>query len=86
MKAADKAGSRRVQDRDFCVLVMLDVENAFNSVPWTCIDTALQRKRPPQYISEMVRSYLQDRSITAGVTCKGISCGVPQASVSGPTL
>lgn len=86
MRAADKAGSGKVQDRDLCVIVTLDVRNAFNSVPWPYIDVALQSKKPPQQLVQIIGSYLQGRSNTAGAAGREITCGIPQGSVIGSTL
>lgn len=41
--AARAANRGPVQDRDVCVVVSLDVKNAFNSAPWLLIDKALRR-------------------------------------------
>lgn len=40
----------------------------------------------PQYIVEIIKSYLQDTLIMFGAVRKDITCGVPQDSVIGPTL
>ena len=34
--------------RDFCMTILLDVKNAFNSLPWAAILRTLKRKRVPK--------------------------------------
>lgn len=41
LSIAQAAGAEPVQSRDLCAFVTLDVQNAFNTVPWTLIDAAL---------------------------------------------
>lgn len=44
LNMADAAASGPTQDRDLCLLVTLDVRNAFNSVPWAAIDGGFERR------------------------------------------
>lgn len=86
------AGAARgvTQDRILCVLVTLDIKNAFNSVPWSGIDAACARIGLPTYVRRLVRSYLNERSVLvpndSSQSKKRMTCGVPQSSVLGPTL
>lgn len=88
LDAASWAATGAVQHRDICVVVSLDVSNAFNSAPWSRIDRALQGVGTPAYLVAMIRSYLQDRKLLVGesLTSRWVTCGVPQGSVLGPTL
>lgn len=74
---ADFAASGKVQDRDLCALVSLDVRNSFGSAPWWHIDTALGRKEVPVYIrSFLSRKWLEFESV--GVQHRlPMTCGVP---------
>lgn len=86
--AARGAATGATQHRDLCVVVSLDVRNAFNTVPWPRIDAALRSKKVPPYLNRMIRSYLEDRSLLVGeaLTARRTTCGVPQGSVLGPSL
>jgi hypothetical protein len=52
-----------VQDRNLCVLISLNVKNAFNSAPWTLIDEALRRAAVPEYMIKVLWSYMYVRSL-----------------------
>ncbi|KAL4141332.1 hypothetical protein QTP88_003987 [Uroleucon formosanum] len=52
--------------KSLCVLVTLDVKNAFNSLRCPVIDAALRRLRTPEYLVEMLRSWLSDRTLLTG--------------------
>lgn len=71
-------------------VVTLDIQNAFNSAPWSTITEALSEKEVSAYIQHVMRSYLEDRTliISAGSTTSEVTLtsGVPQGSVIGPTL
>ncbi|KAF0711018.1 Uncharacterized protein FWK35_00035282, partial [Aphis craccivora] len=84
-KFAAKGNRRQVE---LCVLVTLDVKNAFNSLRWPVIDEALREKDTPEYLVRMIRSWLSDRELLVGENRapKAVTCGVPQGSVLGPTL
>jgi len=88
LETAQGAALVAVQHRDMCVVVSLDVSNAFNSSPWRKIDAALWKKNVPAYLVRLIRSYLQDRSILVGEAFlrRNTTCGVPQGSVTGPAL
>ncbi|KAL4121985.1 hypothetical protein QTP88_014400 [Uroleucon formosanum] len=79
------------KNQELCVLVALDVQNAFNSAPWKHVDEALRRRGVPRYLLKILRSYMEDRTITirtsdGNSTDKPVTGGVPQGSVLGPTL
>lgn len=77
-----------VRHRDLCVVVSLDVRNAFNTTQWRRIDAALRERLVPPYLNSMIRSYLENRSLLVGEvhTSQNVKCGVPQGSVLGPAL
>jgi len=61
-KMADRANCGPVQqNRDLCVLITLDVRNAFNTAPWRFIDEALRKSAVPEYLVQVMRSYMDSR-------------------------
>lgn len=86
-KIAEKINSGPYQRRKFCVLVCLDIKNAFNSVPWRRIVKAVEKRRISPYLVRVIKAYLSNRSLMMGDSeMMDITCGVPQGSVLGPTL
>ena len=70
--------------------VSLDISNAFNTLPWSCILEALKYHRVPLYLRRTVETYLEGRCVIYrgrdGAGRHLMSCGVPQGSVLGPLL
>lgn len=48
IKIANGANRGAAQNRDLCVLITLDVRNAFNTAAWWLIDKALKEIRCPR--------------------------------------
>jgi len=87
IKMADRANSGPVQNRDLCVLITLDVRNAFNTAPWRFIDEALRKFAVPEYLVQVMRSYMDSRKLEISEDdFIQVTCGVPQGSVLCPTL
>ena len=76
--------------KKYCAIVTLDVKNAFNTARWGPILAALENLGVPKYIENIVRSYFEERILLyeteTGARTYGISGGVPQGSVLGPSL
>lgn len=76
--------------KKYCAIVTLDVKNAFNSARWPKIITSLEGLGVPSYLREIVASYLNTRTLQYhtedGIVKYGVTAGVPQGSVMGPTL
>lgn len=73
------------------IAVSLDIENAFNTLPWTSIVQALKKKKLPEYIVNLIANYLKDRFITyidyrGEIRKRRVYAGVPQGSILGPLL
>jgi hypothetical protein len=72
------------------VAVSLDVNNAFNSIPWARIMEALRHFEVQAYLVEVIGAYLNDRWITFtgrnGEERRRVERGVLQVSVLGPIL
>lgn len=67
--------------------VTIDVQNAFNTVTWSKIVTALENRNTPDYIVQVIQDYLCNRHIHIGRTYSWeVFAKVPQGSVLGPTL
>jgi len=79
IRAAQGAASGAVQHRDLCVVVSLDVRNAFNTAPWPRIDAALRESLVPSHLNRMIRSYLENRTLLVGEaqSVRSVTCRVP---------
>jgi len=76
--------------KEYCLIVTLDIKNAFNSVRWDSIINAMRRLHIPPYLEEIIRCYFKGRLLTydtaSGTRTYHVSAGVPQGSVMGPLL
>ncbi|XP_060665723.1 uncharacterized protein LOC132798010 [Drosophila nasuta] len=85
------AGRRwRGDAKEYCIVMTLDVKNAFNSANWSCIIGALRRFNTPSYLMEIIEDYFRKRILRYrtdnGTKSFNITGGVPQGSVLGPLL
>lgn len=85
------AGTGYLQYQELCVLVALDIQNAFNTAPWALIDSALRVRMTPTYLINILRSYMSQRTLEVmpvdePVEVRSVTGGVPQSSVISPTL
>lgn len=76
----DGAGDR------WCVLVTVDVKNAFNSASWNEILNRLQTRKISKYLIATIRDYFYERTINDAGTVFTQTAGIPQGSVMGPLL
>ena len=85
VKGTSSRGSKK-----YCAVVALDVKNAFNSAQWYHIIRGIRSFKVPAYLERMIVDYFQQRVLTydteEGIKTYGITGGVPQGSVLGPTL
>lgn len=49
--------------RRHCLLVTLDVKNAFNTVRWSSVVRDIKRRNFPRRLVDLIRSYLDERWI-----------------------
>lgn len=86
-KIVDDIKKKALKNREVCALILLDIENAFNSASWKEIVKALTAGRVSAYLVQMIKGYLSERCIIApnGIKYK-VTCGVPQGSLLGPLL
>lgn len=77
-------------ERRHCLLVLLDVKNAFNTVKWSSIIRDLKDRNFPIKLINIIKSYLHDRTIVYDgedfTSVFYVYGGVPQGSVIGPLL
>jgi len=86
MSVVEAAGSGPLRKRELCVVVALDVANAFNTAKWRKIEESMHDKRMPRYLISAIQSYLKDRTIEYEGGTRVTTCGVPQGFVLGPLL
>lgn len=72
--------------RELCALVTIDIENAFNCVPWSDTTKAMEEIGIPMHLINVIGSYLSHRWIAHNAKKYCMYCGVPQGSVLGPLL
>lgn len=87
IEISDKCNEVSYKNRGLCLLVTLDVQNAFNSIKWSYIIKNLKKRGIDEKLIAVIQSYLSERTITTehGETYQ-VTCGVPQGSVLGPLL
>jgi len=66
IQAVRGAATGAVQHRNICVVVSLDVRNAFNAAPWKKVDAALRASHVPSYLNRILCSYLEERNLLVG--------------------
>lgn len=72
--------------RKLCILIALDIKNAFNSAPWLQIIRALEKKGLSTYLIKLFEDYLKDRQIVGEEFQKNMTAGIPQGSLCSPSL
>jgi len=72
--------------RNVVMVVLLDVKNAFNSLGWDAIRSALSDGNISPYLRVIISNYLSERMVFNGKVTKQMTAGVPQGSILGPTL
>lgn len=90
-RVLELAGDDCGRERQPCVLISLDVRNAFKTASWRAVDDAVRRKGLSRKLGEVLRAYMSEREIqiptgTGQKSRMSMSAGVPQGSVLGPTL
>ena len=74
----------------YVMLLLFDITSAFDSVWWPCVLQQLQKYEAPSNLYELLRSYLQDRTLRIRGNFfeveDSMERGCPQGSVLGPAL
>nr|XP_034195162.1 uncharacterized protein LOC117611332 [Osmia lignaria] len=90
MDKVDGIWQKARKDRRHCLLVLLDVKNAFNTIRWGSIIRCLEERGFAPELVNLIRSYLDERWIVynaaEGELNFQVFGGVPQGSVIGPIL
>ena len=58
---ATKARRGTDKRKGFCVLISIDIRNAFITTMWNICIEAMMRKKVPDYLLRMIDDYLSDR-------------------------
>lgn len=89
-KMAEIALEKKRRGIRYCAVVTLDVKNAFNSVSWETIESAIHHLGVPESLCRILESYFQNRVLLydteEGEKSYHITAGVPQGSILGPVL
>lgn len=82
-----KIKRKATKNREFCILITLDIKNVFNMPKCAGIINELKRKDISPYLINIIASYLSSRKLTLSTSNKqDIYCGVLQGSILGTTL
>lgn len=72
------------------LVILLDIANAFNSLPWDSIKRAFNYHWVPRYLRRILDDYLNNRGVIYlyryGIRRKEVTCDVPQGLVLGPLV
>lgn len=79
-----------IASRQVLLAVSIDIANAFNTLPWSCIEEAFRYHGFPGYLRRIIGAYLSEREVRYPTRvvweAKPMTRGVPQGSALGPTL
>ena len=91
-KARNAIGDKRWKngEKEYCLVVTLDIKNTFNSTRWDRIMEVLATMNFPGYLQRVVKNYFRDRILKYdtddGPKTYMVSEGVPQGSVLETTV
>lgn len=78
-----------ISDKQYYLIIHLDVRNTFNSADWDAILVALEEENIPGYLIDLVRDCSKDRLLLydkeAGRNSYALTVGVSQGSMLEPT-
>ena len=87
---ATKARRGTGKRKGFCVLISIDIRNAFNTARRNICIEAMVRKKVPDYLLRMIDDYLGDRWVIyegdKWSLKEEMTCGAPQGSRVGPLV
>ena len=82
-----RGGAGKGKPPKWCALILIDVQNAFNTASWNLILQKLLTRGISRYLINIIAEYFTERYILIDKGLKKpIGGGVPQGSVLGPTL
>ncbi len=68
------------------MVISLDVEAAFDTINWNHLMKEINRYNIPNYLRQLLHSYLNGRKVVSGTLELGMNKGCPQGSVLGPVI
>lgn len=83
--------NERLEEEGVACTISVNIKNAFNTIPWDCIEEGLKVHGIPGGLRKIVMSYFENRSIEykdrdGNKRTRNLEVGLPQGTVMGPTL
>lgn len=77
VSVAKAENQKTLNARKLCILITVDVQNAFNTVRWDPIMQALENMQIPSYLLKKIASYLAERCLLVDGRIVEVTGGKP---------
>ena len=90
MKEAFSGDRLFESDKEYCVIITLDVKNVFNSAVWNTTLAVHDERGVSEYLMELTMDYFKDRVLLYNTDesrkSYAVTAGIPQGLVLSPML